>query len=459
MDFFLCNNSSLFCHENNAIIFNYQNCLSPCAQGEHAMVKKLFAALLLALLGLQADPARAAISQATVQKLLADDNAAGDNFGYAVAVDGGTAVIGAPYDDNHGSAYVFVRSAEGSWSQQAKLVAGDSAADDNFGSAVAVDGGTAVIGAPNNDSRGTDSGSAYVFVRAADGSWSQEARLSAADGTADDYFGTSVSVDGDTAVIGAKNCNYDTGACPGSAYVFARSVHAWGQQAKLVVINSSPYAIFGRSVSVSGDIALIGSDGYDANGFPAGAAFVFVRTVGGGWVQEAKLATSDASENDSFGCSVAVDGNTALIGSNFAGSAYIFVRSSGGAWNQEAKLRPGDAFSENYFSSSVSISGDTAVIGIVHGSESDDFSAGAAYVFGRSPQGSWAQQAKLAAPVMNYFAYFGSSVSVDGGTALIGSWGDDRNGAWSGAAYVFTEAIPEERAVLPPGLQLLLLKE
>ena len=425
------------------------------------MMKQLCASLLLTLLVLYFGPASAAINQSTVQKLLAADNAAGDHFGYSVAVDGGTAVIGAPYDDDKGSAYVFVRAADGTWRQQAKLTASDGAAEDSFGYSVAVADGTAVIGAPDDDDKGNSSGSAYVYVRAADGTWSRQAKLAASDGAAEDSLGFSVSLDGGTAVIGAKNCDPVTFLCSGSAYIFVRSAGStWNQQAKLAASGGSANEVFLRSVSVSGNIALIGADGYDDQGFPSGAAYVFVRSPSGTWSQEAKLSTSDGNENDSFGSSVAVDGNTALIGTNFSGSAYVFVRSADGTWRQQAKLTAGDAGLDYYAFISVAVDGDTAVIGLVHGSESSDYSAGAAYVFVRSANGTWSQQSKLAAPVFNYFGYFGYSVSVDGNTALIGSWGDTEPGSWSGAAYVFTEGqVTLPPVLLTPVLPLLLLKE
>lgn len=424
-------------------------------------MKQPCAALLLTLLVLYFGPASAAIDQSTVQKLLAADNAAGDHFGYSVALDGGTALIGAPYDDDQGSAYVFVRAADGTWRQQAKLTAGDGAAEDSFGYSVAVADGAAVIGAPYDDDQGNSSGSAYVFVRAADGTWSRQAKLAASDGAAEDSLGFSVALDGGTAVIGAKNCDPATFLCSGSAYVFVRSAGSiWNQQAKLAAGGGSANEVFLRSVSVSGNIALVGADGYDGQGFPSGAAYVFVRSPYGTWSQEAKLSTSDGNENDSFGSSVAVDGNTALIGTNFSGSAYVFVRSADGTWRQQAKLTAGDAAPDYYAFNSVAVDGDTAVIGLVRGSESDDYSAGAAYVFARSANGTWSQQARLTAPVFNYFGYFGYSVSLDDKAALIGSWGDTEPGSWSGAAYVFTEGQTNPPPVLlTPVLPLLLLKD
>ena len=181
----------------------------------------LFLTMLVVVAG---STTQAAINPANVQKLLAGDGAADDQFGNSVSVSGDMAVIGAYGDDDKGywsgSAYVFVRAADGTWSQQAKLTAADGEAGDYFGGSVSVSGDTAVIGAYDDDDKGDYSGSAYIFVRAAGGTWSQQAKLTAADGAAYDYFGGSVAVDGDTAVIGAIGDNDNGDFFSGSAYVF-----------------------------------------------------------------------------------------------------------------------------------------------------------------------------------------------------------------------------------------------
>jgi len=154
-----------------------------------------------------------------IQKLLASDGAEFENFGFSVSVDGDTAVIGARYDDiSRGSAYVFTRSGT-TWTQQAKLLASDGAAYDHFGCSVSVDGDTALVGAYGGD-QGNDSGSAYVFTRSGT-TWTQQAKLLAADGEEYDFFGYSVALDGDTAVIGAP-ADDDMGWDSGSAYIFTR---------------------------------------------------------------------------------------------------------------------------------------------------------------------------------------------------------------------------------------------
>ncbi len=168
----------------------------------------VYTALLILMMtwGLTSE-SQASISTAILDKLLAGDGAAWDEFGYSVSIAGDTAVIGARVDDdngeNSGSAYVFVRDGSNNWSQQAKLTADDGAANDRFGISVSIAGDTTVIGAYADDDNGSFSGSAYVFVRDGSNNWSQKAKLTADDGATSDWFGYSVSIAGDTVVIGA----------------------------------------------------------------------------------------------------------------------------------------------------------------------------------------------------------------------------------------------------------------
>jgi hypothetical protein len=251
-----------------------------------------------------------------MQELLAADGAVLDYFGYSVALSGDTALIGALGDDNFkGSAYVFTRNGT-TWAQQAKLVAADGEASNQFGFSVSLYGDTALIGAPGDD---TYVGSAYIFTRTGT-TWTQQAKLVAPGGEAFDYFGTSVSLSGDTALIGSSGDDSNKG----SAYVFTRTGTTWAQQTKLVASDSATGDQFGNSVSLSGDTALIGAIGDDG---AKGAAYVFTRT-GTTWTQEAKLIASDGTANNYFGCNVALSEDYAIVGAFFGnsgtGSAYIF---------------------------------------------------------------------------------------------------------------------------------------
>jgi len=320
-------------------------------------------------------------------KLLPTDGEAGDEFGTSVALSGDTALIGAASDDdqgdNSGSAYVFVRSG-GAWSQQAKLLPNDGEATDSFGNSIGVSGDTALVGARGDDDQGDSSGSAYVFVRSG-GAWSQQTKLLPNDGEAIDFFGNSVGVSGDTALVGAYY-DGDQGLASGSAYVFVRSGGAWSQQAKLLPNDGAETDFFGTSVTLSGETALVGAKGDDDQGDSSGSAYVFVRS-GGAWSQQAKLLPNDGEAADVFGTSVALSGETALVGAHGdddqgtdSGSAYLFVR-SGGAWSQLAKLLPNDLVVDDLFGTSVALSGETALV-VALADDDQGTDSGSAYVFG-----------------------------------------------------------------------------
>ena len=217
-------------------------------------------------------------------KLLASDGAASDQFGFYISVDRNKAVIGIPFDDDNGnssgSAYLYVR-AGGVWSQEAKLLASDGAAFDQFGISVSVSGTTAVIGARSDDDKGSNSGSAYVFdLSGATGVINEAAKLLASDGAAFDQFGVSVSVSGTTAVIGAHGDD-DNGGGSGSAYVFDLSgaTGVINEAAKLLASDGAAFDFSGFSVSVSGATAVIGAYLDDDNGINSGSAYVFALPV------------------------------------------------------------------------------------------------------------------------------------------------------------------------------------
>ena len=398
-----------------------------------------------------------------------DDAAAGQQFGVSVAVDGNTAVIGAWEKDNgNGAAYAFTRDdADDDWTEAAKLTASDGADDDRFGYAVAVDGDTIVVGAYRNDDNGDDSGSAYVFVKPF-GGWTDGTetvkltapdRVTESDGT-DDLFGLSVAVDVDavndveTVVVGAPFQNYepedsekDTLNFVGSVYVFTKSDLGWTDtnnigSAKLnaPIDERLPGSLFGSSVAVDGDTILIGSyPSWDRNFVPIRLSRAYIYTKpDGGWVDSSfytsRLTPSDASLGDWFAYSVALDGDTAAIGARLhndprtgagSGAAYVFVKESG-AWGEKAKLTASDGAAQDNFGFSVAVDGDNIVVG----SWLDDDNgakSGSAYVF-TEPGLGWAssnETLKLTAPDGAAGDRFGISVAVEGNQALVGTYKDD----------------------------------
>ncbi len=391
-------------------------------------------------------------SQTEIAKLLASDGAADDIFGHSVAISGDTAVVGAPGKNisgaNAGCAFVYGRNAAtGLWSEQARLLASDGSANDWFGHSVAVSGNTAVVGA-FRDYNGNATGSAYVFERdPATGNWTERTKLLASDGEAGDYFGVSVAVSGDTVVIGAYSDD-DAGNETGSAYVFVRDAvnGNWAQQAKLLASDAAANSFFGVSVAVSGDSTIVGA--FTSSAGAPGSAYVFVRDPAtGNWIQQAKLLASDGAAYDQFGGSVAIQGNTVVVGAPSrdetgpdSGSAYVFERNPAtNLWTQQAKLLFGDGAPFNYIGNSVAVVGNTAVVGS-QGSVYPGTDAGAAYVFVRNPvTGSWTQQAKFLASDAGGGELFGLSVAVAGDTAIAGAPYDDTSGGTdTGSAYILS---------------------
>jgi hypothetical protein len=376
-------------------------------------------------------------------KLLAPDGEEYDTFGVSVSICGDTALIGELGDNAHsGAAYVF-RCNGTSWALEAKLTASDEEPVWYFGQSVSIDGDTALIGAPYSGFNAT--GSAYVFTRNGT-SWTQEAKLLFPDGEMNDWYGWSASIDGDTVIIGAPGDNEND---TGSAYIFKRDGTSWAQEAKLLASDGAAYDSFGTSVSIDGEYAIIGAEWNDDNGNNSGSAYVFTRN-GTSWTEEAKLLPSDGDDGDKFGRYVSIDGETALIGAAYdddngenSGSAYIFTR-NGTSWTEEAKLLASDGEAEDVFGVSVSLDGDTALIGACTVNE-----PGYAYVFTRNGT-SWTEEAKLIPSDGQHKDWFGGRVSIDGNTALIGAEGDDDNGFWSGSAYIFekTDTQPPNNPII-----------
>jgi hypothetical protein len=315
------------------------------------------------------------------QKLLASDGATGDIFGYDVSVSGNVVVVGAPYNDdvgsnsNSGSAYVYQYNGS-TWVQEQKLLASDAALGDRFGWSVAVDGNVAIIGAPTGEG-------AYVFRFGSQ--WLQETELSASDGANEDNFGHSVSLSGDVALIGAFRHDHGPGPDSGAAYLYRYNGAAWPEEAELLPNDGSADDQFGSSVSVDGDVAVVGAYRHATAAAASGSAYVY-NYDGTSWVQKQELSASDGAASDYFGFSVSLDGNVAVIGAYHddngagarSGSAYLYRR-DGTQWNFKQKLLASDSMAHDLFGFSVSVSGNIALV-TAWGDDDNGMDAGSAYV-------------------------------------------------------------------------------
>jgi hypothetical protein len=306
----------------------------------------------------------------------------------------------------------------------AKLWTAD-APQDILGTSVALSGDAAAIGS-NAENMGSLSGSVLICESSA-GAWTEVARLTSPGGSPDDLFGRSVALDGTTLLVGAPGAS----ACAGAAYVFERLDGLWTSTAALTAADGAADDDLGRAVAVSGETVLVGAPGVDGPGVQRGVVYVFERS-GGVWNQTATLTASDGADYDMFGFSVAIAGNTAVVGAVYAnaahGAAYVFERSAG-AWACVAQFTAPDGIPDDRFGYAVDVSGDTAVVAAYR------LGAGVgrtmAYVYERAG-GAWGSGARLG----TWSATFGAAVAVDGPTILVGRDGGNLP-ADSGLAYVF----------------------
>ncbi len=339
-----------------------------------------------------------------------------------------------------------------------KMIPSDGAAGDYFGYSVSISGDYAIIGAYGDDDNGNDSGSAYIFEREGN-DWIQRAKLKPDDGTTGDYFGHSVSISGDYAIIGAYGDD-DNGYNSGSAYIFEKPLAGWADMTETAKLTASDgygkydtyvpvYDAFGYSVSISGTYAIVGAVGVRR----AGSAYIFKQPVNG-WVdmtETAKLTPSDrgtAEAVGNFGSSVNISGNYAIVGADsfpygntHGGAAYLFEKPSV-EWEdmtETAKVMASDqGYFENDFGISVGISGDDVVVG-ARFNDDKGTKSGSAYIF-RKPLGSWTDMTetkKFNARDGASEDNFGNSVGLSGDYAIAGAPKDDDNGENSGSAYIY----------------------
>ncbi len=436
----------------------------------------------------------------------------GAQFGRAVALSGDTALMGAPLADGPGSAYTFVRS-NGVWSPSQPLVSPESAAGESFGFAVALEGDVAVVGAPWAGAGGSASGGAYLFRRSG-GVFSPAPKIVASNGNAGDYFGLAVAisedafvvgapfkegvageavgaayafddggstfvehplvpdhgtegshlglavaVEGDTAVAGAPGASTPAGPLAGYAYVFVRSGASWTEQQRLQAPDATARDFFGGEVALSGDTLVVGAPWAESGIYPnAGVVYVFVRE-GGAWTFQQKLEPERPSDLGFYGSSLAVSGDTIVVGDSnatvqgtaYQGRAHVYVR-SGNAWSLQQTLVASDGGEGEYFGQALDLEQDTLVVGALLAS-AGGVRKGAAYVFTRAA-GAWTEGQKLSASDGTAFDRFGRAISLSGNTLVV-STEDDASGVASGSAYIFERVAnlwTEQQKLLPSGL-------
>ncbi|MEM7243874.1 MAG: thrombospondin type 3 repeat-containing protein [Acidobacteriota bacterium] len=385
-----------------------------------------------------------------------------DTFGTSVSLSGDTVAIGVPQSDARsargGAAVVFDRNEGGAdaWGeiQMMTVADGNGAFDDRFGTSVSLDGDLLAIGNPGDDDEATSAGAVFLFERGGGScadTWCQVARLAASDAGELDQFGWSVSLEGDTVVIGARLDDDDTlGIDAGSVYVFERDdtdPALWNEVAKLTASDGGPEARFGSSVSLSGDRFVAGSPFHDADGttVDSGGAYVFVRDGSGAWSEATPLVPTPPAADVFRGGSVVIDGDILAINSPGEGDGVVHVFEHGGGgpadWILVASVTGDDVEAGQGFGR-LGLSGDTLVVGSPgHNQPGTSALSGAAFVFGRNVGGAdaWGQCDVVVASDGAFREAFGSAISIEGSTMVIGAPQARSPVARSpGTAYVFT---------------------
>ncbi len=376
--------------------------------------------------------------QITNSKLTASEGSKADEFGNAVAIEGDQILVGAhrdrPSGSFSGSAYIF-QFDEGGWREKQKLVASDVSSYAQFGWDVALSGANAIVGACGDRHAGKESGAAYFF-QFENGQWNELQKVVKKDAERDDLFGFSVAIEGNIAVVGVKGDNGGSG----SAYVYELDGKSWVEVAELGASDSESGDAFGADVAIAGEHIAIGAPERDEKGKKSGAVYIFQRK-GAAWIESAKLTANDAAEEDEFGGSIAFDGERLVVGAHLndekgadAGAVYIFHLQSN-AWKEERKLTAKTGAAGDQFGCDVSISGNNLVVA-ASGDDDKGQDAGAAYLFAKNGD-DWQEQEKLLANDGAENDAFGVSGAIDGNRFVVGAWLEDVGAENTGAAYVF----------------------
>jgi hypothetical protein len=326
-----------------------------------------------------------------------------------------------PEANQRGAVYVFRRD-NGVWTQTQKLLASDASDYSNFGSSLAFDGSTLMVAALNaNVGDVSQQGAVYSFSFVGD-SWIETDKFSASDGASSEAFGSAVAVQGNTAVIGALNATVGVNTSQGKAYIFTLADGIWSQTQILAAADGSANDRFGQSVAFDGVSILVGAPTLPYNSAHGGFVYAFEST-GDAWSQSDKLVPDDTAVSDQFGYSVSLDGNNALIGSvgyQFArGSVYAFSRPDG-AWHQVQKIMPEASSSGDQFGNAIAMKGSTALVGAQ--ASATDQGKGRAFALSEA-SGEWNLPSELEQVVPGTLDLFGTAVAFDGISFMVGAPG------------------------------------
>lgn len=349
------------------------------------------------------------------------DGMPGDKFGRSVCISGNYAIIGADQDEtggniNQGSAYIYEKE-NGFWTMKAKLLANDGATGDRFGFAVSMSGNYVIIGSINSNN---NEGAAYIFFRD-NGSWVQQSKLAI---PGSEHIAQSVSISGDNAIIGDPSHTVGSNPAQGCAWIFTRTGTNWTQQAQLISNNGEAEDRFGSSVSISGDDAVVGSPNENLGPtLYVGYTYVFVRS-GNQWNEQARFFEPNNQQLSYFGSLVTISGNTIVVGktTSTVKKVYVYVR-TGTTWALQQTLNSINSLFEPGFSSSICLSGDYLLVGC-QGALANTYDPGsnngAALLFKRTGV-TWGLVRVVRDPAGFSNHVVGFSVSINGNNILVGA--------------------------------------
>ena len=367
-------------------------------------------------------------------------------FGTSVAISGEYAIIGAPKSDknntNAGAAFIYFLK-DGEWNLVQTIQGSDTKSFDLFGQAVAIDKNYIVVGAYAHDYKNTNSGAAYIFKNQ-NGIWTELKKLTASDPGENDNFAYSVAISGDNILIGANGKDAN-GIDIGTAYIYKNSGDTWLETAKLYASDKTEKDLFGYSVSIAGDYALIGAYKNDDKGADCGSAYFFKNTADI-WTEVLKVVPADLVQDDRFGFSVSISPSNAIIGSpgrdlinaQDIGKAY-FYKNISGVWTQVSETGQEKPAAYNNFGGAVSISEKSAVVSSYYDDERGDDS-GAAFFYSYESD-SWIFKNKITASDASVDDKFGWAVSLIDDYGIIGAYGNDDTGEDAGASYIYTSKL------------------
>jgi hypothetical protein len=378
----------------------------------------------------------------TEQKVTADNGQPHDAFGQSIAIRDTTALVGAVDVNNwEGAIYVFTQ-ADGVWTQGQEFMADDGApgGQATFGTAIMIDGDTAVIGALGATVNGhPNQGAAYVFEETG-GVWNQVAKLVADDGDANNYFGQAAAIAGDNIVVGAYGATVGGNVLQGAAYIYTNVGGTWTFVKKLVADDAVGGEFFGRSVAMSGTRALVGAPYATVVGTAARGAVYMFDGSSSDWTQTEKIVADSGGPGDAFAFSLAATPTHMVAGANGVGggqgAAYVFA-DQGGSFEQEARLVANDGATGDDLGYAIAILDSTLIVGADRAAIHDHTQQGAAYVFAES-NGTWTQTHKLIASDGQTDEFYGAFVALADQSALVGvPYATVDGNAVQGAAYFY----------------------